>query len=56
MGDVEVAEIYNNALSAYRIIARNVTVQSYLIFINKYLSGSGFKLIAILSNDIIVIR
>ena len=56
MGDVEVAEIYNNTPSAYRVIARNVTVQSYLIFISEHLSGSGFKLIIILSSDTTAIR
>ncbi len=50
------AEIYNNALSAYKAIARNMTVQLYLIFISEHLNNSGSKLMAILSSNIIVIR
>jgi len=56
VGDVEVAEIYNNTPSAYRVIARNVTVQSYLIFMSKYLSGSESKSIILLFNDTTVIK
>ena len=49
-------EIYNNTLSVYGVIARNMTIQSYLTFISENLSGFGSKLIVILSNNITAIR
>ena len=56
MGDVEMAEIYNDTPSAHKTIIRNMIVQLYLTFISEDLSGSGFKLMVVLSSDTTVIR